>query len=708
MRWGVILCSCNQTLPIDPTRIGGSLGLDSAPTLFARLSRDEIHSFISLVNQKRFDRIAIGCCGPMELFREAVGAAGGEPDKVVVVNLKEACFWPHPPGEEAEAKAARLLRAAMRLAESSRPVPEIPMKVGGTVVIATDSPTGFHLARRLGEIGRPVVVLDERSTAFDPEWFSPLPWKTNWGRVTKVEGSLGNFQVSLERTQPLHLETCIYCRRCLPVCHTAAITEGLRLRPELCDQCGDCLTACGEVGAIKIPRRERETIRADQVVVITGDGAPEVSSRTGYYLLRSPSQADLDGVAWKVSSLMGEFRKPASVAYNPETCAGGSANHEGCGICIPACPYHAIGRDPMNHLRVQVDLQACEGCGACVSACPTSSLTFTDPAPADLYARMAALLGPLPGHAQTGPLVLAFHCPEKGQMALQDAGRLRVPYPATVLPVPMACLRHVSEANILAAFRLGAGGVALLGCESCPHGERDLLYRKLEVARSVLDAFGVGGDRVRLITGEAGDSRTMLETLGRFATSVGPAPIRWNGQWAPPHENRAVVAETIRALLEAMGREPGRLPVAVGQPFAFPEVRVAGCTMCRTCVNVCPTHAFKFDEDRQTLELKPIACVNCGLCAVACPEHVIALKPELYLERGALDWQVVVQDEMVGCLQCGKPFINRKALQVIERKVLSVESILETFAGNRRNLLRMCPNCRAVTAMMEMQQGWEP
>jgi heterodisulfide reductase subunit A-like polyferredoxin/coenzyme F420-reducing hydrogenase delta subunit len=708
MRWGVVLCTCNETLRMDPKRIGASLGLETNPALFSRLPRDEIHSFISLVNQGRFDRIAVGCCGPAELFREAVRAGGGDPDRVVVVNLKEQCFWPHPDGAAAEDKAARLLRASMRLAESARAAPEIPLKVGGRVLIATDTAAGLHLARRLGDVARPILVLDERSSAFDPELIHPLPWKANWGRVVGVEGSLGNFQVTIERTQPINLDTCISCRRCIPVCHTSAISEGLRLRMELCDQCGDCLKACEQIGAIRIPRRERETIRADQVVVITGNGAPEVSARTGYHLLRSPSPGDVDGLAWKVFSLIGDFARPQYVAYDPETCAGGAAEKEGCGVCIGACPYHAIRRDPANHLRILVDPLACEGCGACVSACPTSSLTFTDPPPEDLYARMAALLAPIPDSESAGPPVLAFCCPERGQRVMADAGRLRLGYPANVLPVPMACLRHVSEANILAAFRMGAGGVALLGCEACPHGERELLLQKLEMAKAVLEAFGIGGDRVQIITGADGESQAMVGTLARYAASAGPAAVAWPGEPPLPPGNRDAIAEAIRALIEGTGREPGRVRLLDNQPFAFPEVRVAGCTVCRTCVNVCPTHAFKFEEARQTLELKQIACVNCGLCAIACPEHVITLKPELYLDRSALEWQVVVQDEMVNCIKCASPFINRKALDAIEAKVLSIQSIIETFSGARRDLLRMCPSCRAVAAVMEMQQGWEP
>jgi ferredoxin len=160
--------------------------------------------------------------------------------------------------------------------------------------------------------------------------------------------------------------------------------------------------------------------------------------------------------------------------------------------------------------------------------------------------------------------------------------------------------------------------------------------------------------------------------------------------------------------MAATGREPGRLPVPPSAPYAFPDVRAEGCTLCRTCVNVCPTHAFRFDEARQALELRQVACVNCGLCAGACPEGVIALRSELFLDRSALEWVTVVEDEPVRCVRCGAPFGTRRALEAVEARVLGLGSLAETFAGARRHLLRMCPTCRGAAAVLAMQEGWEP
>ncbi|MEK6601888.1 MAG: 4Fe-4S dicluster domain-containing protein, partial [Candidatus Binatota bacterium] len=371
--------------------------------------------------------------------------------------------------------------------------------------------------------------------------------------------------------------------------------------------------------------------------------------------LLNPSSADLARLAGRIRELIGEFLKPVHVTYNAGTCAGGTANQEACGICITACPYDAISRDPENHLRMQVDHMACEGCGACVSACPTTSLRFTEPSPRELYQRMAALLTPLPGQNGGEAWTILFHCGEQGRKVLDEAGRRPLPYPASVLPVEVPCLRYVSEANILAAFSLGAAGVALLGCESCPHGERELLYQKLDFCRLTLEAFGLDSQRIRLITAEGGTEPEAITTLTGFADTLEATPVQWNGRPMRQWENREVITQAIRTFIEHTGREPGRRGFDAPYPFAFADVKESGCTMCRSCVNVCPTHAFKLDEKTQSLQFMHIACVACGLCETVCPEKVITLKREIFFERDALEYQTVVQDDMVSCANCGKP-----------------------------------------------------
>ena len=100
--------------------------------------------------------------------------------------------------------------------------------------------------------------------------------------------------------------------------------------------------------------------------------------------------------------------------------------------------------------------------------------------------------------------------------------------------------------------------------------------------------------------------------------------------------------------------------------------------------------------------------MGCGLCEQLCPEKVITLREELRLNKISLDYRKVAEDEMVACIQCKNPYINRRALEAIESKILGVESLQSTFSGDRKNILRMCPDCRTVMAMQEVDKGWRP
>jgi heterodisulfide reductase subunit A-like polyferredoxin/coenzyme F420-reducing hydrogenase delta subunit len=699
-RWGIFLCNCNNSLPIDLTRINQILDLPDRLELYSRLRRDEIHTLKYLAQKEKYQHLLIGCCGGEGFFTEELMTIGFSREQVHCLDLKESCYWPTEEKDRANEKAARLIRAVLETVEVKRHAPETPVRGGNQVVIVADTPLAFPLARKLSTHAKVSLLLEEHSEAFDAPLPFPLPCNVNRGRVAEVQGHLGAFKVVVERTQSIDLDTCVFCMRCIPVCHTQAITAGLRLIDSKCDRCGDCLTECGEVRAIKIPRQDREVLEADQVLFLSARSAREIPARhrrPGLQHYQAVQKEDLDTIAFNALSLIGDFMKPEFTRYDPGICAAGSHNVTGCGFCISVCPYDAIVREG---LRIKVEAVSCEGCGACISVCPTSALKFNDPSPEYLYAKMRAMLTPVNGDHRP---VLCFHCPNQGRTALQNVRTFGVKLPGNLLPIEVACLRHVSEANMLAAFRMGAAGVALLGCETCPHGERQLLLEKLDFSRLILESFGLGADRLRLFTTDE-EASEALTALGRFAAEVPPFPLPWDGHFPDKIENREVISDAIATFLYGTKRDPGRVRENTPFPFAWAEVRAEACTMARACVNVCPTHAFKLDEEKQTLEFRYMSCVACDLCQQACPEKAITLKRDLILEKAAFAYQVMVQDEMVGCLKCGKPYINRKALETIRART----AMLEAFQDTRKDLLLMCPDCRGGVAVLEMQRGWEP
>jgi ferredoxin len=614
---------------------------------FATHPDDDLQDFVDLANRERCTHAMIACCDSPARFEDALRPDIGPSFKTHFVDFKESCFAVHADPQEAHDKASRLLRAALQAAEVQTEPRYLPLRSDGRVLIVADEPLAGDLARRLGNAIRPILVQSPHAAAVEP-----LPsWRIYRGELLEVSGRLGDFRA-----------------------------------------------------VVGLAGGEQQELVVDQVVTFASDPSAG-PTRTGYHVLSSADKADLSQLATRIGDLTGDFLKTVHVAYDADICAGGAAGRQACGACIPACPYEAIRRDPTNPLRIEVDHLACEGCGACTSACPTSALRFTEPSPQALYAQLAALLAPNNGNADQ---VVLFHCSEQGKRLIEEAGRQPLPYPAKVLGVQVPCLRHVSTAAILGALRLGAAGVGLLGCATCPHGERALLERTLEFCRLTLEAFELGSERLRLFVTADGDEAETVADLTCFAESLPPALIHWDGKPWRVTGNRQALTEIVGTFIEQRRHEPGQQPVDAALPFATAEVEADGCTLCRSCVNVCPTHAFRLDEPTHSLQFNHIACVACGLCETLCPENVISLRHEVVFTHEALNYRTVVRDEMVACLQCGKPFVNRKSLDAILAKVLQLGPLMDAFGGERQNLLRMCPDCRAVAAMREVEQGWEP
>ena len=636
---------------------GKPLPLETGADFVVPVPNREALADLTGKTRSRFPQQILACnCGdPVDVMNTFAEAGVAAP--VHTLDLNTLCYAVHPEPEAARDKAQRLIAAAMFGAEARPPLKENVLTAENRLLLFTDAPEGLALAKTLDSIGQLVVFIP--SVLSDGGNGASMD-SVNLGELAAVEGRLGAF--------------------------TVTVTGGKN-------------------------RKTRE-LSADQVVVAMRN-APPVSRRTGLHQVNLSDSESLKALPDQIQMLIGTFQKPEHVTYRVEDCAGGSAENQTCGLCITYCPYQAVSRNPENPLRILVDHLTCEGCGACASACPTSALRFTEPATGEVYARLAALLAPgvsgAPSRAVPPPRpVVVFHCGEQGQRLLETAAREGHAYSSALLPVAVPCLRFVSESHLLGAMHLGASGVALLGCEACPNGERELLLQKLELTGIILEAFGLGRGRVRLFTTTEPQHEETLTALNTFGESLTPSPLASKARPLHATGNREVVAEVIAGFIGRLGKEVGGLKLSPQQPYAFAGVDEDKCTLCRACATACPSHALIFDPGQQNLQYKHIACVGCGLCETVCPEKAVTLRRELYLEKDSLEYLTVAQDEMISCAKCAKPYINRRALETIEARVLDAAAVLDTFMGARRNLLRMCPDCRAVAAMQQVQQGWEP
>jgi len=138
-----------------------------------------------------------------------------------------------------------------------------------------------------------------------------------------------------------------------------------------------------------------------------------------------------------------------------------------------------------------------------------------------------------------------------------------------------------------------------------------------------------------------------------------------------------------------------------GAPLGAISVNVDGCTLCLSCVSVCPTGALIDDPERPALKFVEDACVQCGLCVSTCPEKVITLKPQIDFTAATARTQIIKEEEPALCIRCNKPFGVKSTINKIAAKL---EGRHWMFPANDKRIdaIRMCADCRVIT-MSEQQ-----
>ncbi|HHL20589.1 MAG TPA: (4Fe-4S)-binding protein, partial [Aliiroseovarius sp.] len=158
--------------------------------------------------------------------------------------------------------------------------------------------------------------------------------------------------------------------------------------------------------------------------------------------------------------------------------------------------------------------------------------------------------------------------------------------------------------------------------------------------------------------------------------------------------SRRQVARMAARALHGLPDAPPPAPIALpmGAPYGAVEVNTDACTLCLSCVSLCPSGALMDNPDSPELKFQEDACLQCGICARACPESAITLVPRLDLSDAALGQHVLHREDPFACISCGTPFGVKS----------SIEHILNTLAGKhpafassaQAQLIQMCDSCR--------------
>ncbi len=411
----------------------------------------------------------------------------------------------------------------------------------------------------------------------------------------------------------------------------------------------------------------------DVIVDLSGSAPmfPAPEKREGY-LRADPGRPEaVFDALWQARQLVGTFEQPVFVALAPEICAHSRVQQTGCTRCLDACPTGAILPDG-DH--VSVDPHVCAGCGACSALCPSGAISYDAPPVAHTMRRISTLAAAYRTAGGARPRLLV-HDETHGREMIELLARHRAGLAADVIPMAVPALAAFGHAEGLAARAAGFADVALL---LSPRSDRATLEQEARLAAAI-----DGPEALRLL--DIADPDALPEALGP-APDTAPEPMLTMGS------RRQIARMAARALaLEEVTPLPDDAPY--GAVLVDPEA----CTLCMSCVPLCPSGALGANPDKPQLLFQEEACLQCGICATICPEDAITLQPRMNVADAALSQRVLHEEEPFCCVECGTPFGVKSTIDRITEKLAGRHAM---FANPRAlRLIQMCDDCRVKSQM---------
>jgi ferredoxin len=643
----VLICSCDATMPLDADSV--RRGCHNAEvTTAVQLCGRELDRFRAIAKQET--PLTVGCTQQAALFSQAASEAG-RVNPIGFANIRETAGWSSD-AAAAGPKMAALLAAAD---ECAAPPPSGSLESGGVILIYGRDETAVEAGNLLKD-HLDVTVLIKPPGDIAPPRAAEFPVAK--GRVRIANGHLGAFELTVDDFA-------------LAEPSSRAALSFAEPRNDARSRCDIILDLSGGAALFAAGDLRDGYLRADP-------GDPSVMLRA----------------VLKARDLVGSFEKPHAIAFDAALCAHSRSNIVGCTRCLELCPAGAIS--PAGD-HVVIDPNICAGCGQCAAACPTGAASYTMP-PADVLTRKLRAM--LLGYREAGGerAVVLLHDEPHGAALIDALARFGDGLPAHVLPMAVNEVTQVGLESIAAAFAYGASAMRLL-LRARPRHDVSGLRHTLALADPILVGLGFGSNRATTI--ETDDPDGLIEAL-RAIPSLPPAPRP--ASFRAVGAKRGVLRFAIGELHRASSNPVESIELPQGAPFGAVEIDAGGCTLCLSCVSVCPTGALRDDPERPMLRFVEDACVQCGLCRATCPENVITLKPRIDFRAATAPARILKQEEPFCCIRCGKPFGVKST---IDRVVAKLEGKHWMYSGSSRRIdvIKMCDDCRVGFVA---EEGFDP
>ncbi|MGQ9525150.1 MAG: 4Fe-4S dicluster domain-containing protein [Armatimonadota bacterium] len=251
-RIGVFVCHCGENIArtVDVERVAREAaefrGVAHSVDYRYMCSDPGQRLIQEAIREKNLTSVVVAACSPHmheNTFRQAAATAGLNPYRCEIANIREQCSWVHEDREAATAKAIDLVRATVERVRRNEPLQPIRVPVTKRALVIGGGIAGIQAALDIAEGGCEVVLVERQPSigghmAQLSETFPTLDCSQciltprmvevkkhpniklyTYSEVEKIEGFLGNFDVTIRRkARYVDEEKCTGCGLCQEKC----------------------------------------------------------------------------------------------------------------------------------------------------------------------------------------------------------------------------------------------------------------------------------------------------------------------------------------------------------------------------------------------------------------------------------------------------------------------------------------------------------
>ncbi|KGY11216.1 (Fe-S)-binding protein [Vibrio tubiashii] len=391
----------------------------------------------------------------------------------------------------------------------------------------------------------------------------------------------------------------------------------------------------------------------------------------------------------EIPTLMGTFDKPKFFRLDTDLCAHSSRGVKGCERCVDACPAGALsseGSDKTGH-RIEINPYLCQGVGTCATACPTEAIQYALPSPQDTQKFIERTIANYKQAGGQHPIVLI--CSSRHEQ--YNVMALKV-LPDNVIPVVVEELPSVGIDSWFAAITNGATQVLFAASRFMPETILRVLNNEVAIAQELLAQLGIEKETIDILYLEA--LREGIPTLCTESFDLQLGDLDGN--------KRQRLFTSLDALAQSRIAVESIIDMPANAPYGSISCESQDCTLCMSCVSVCPTRALHTDGTSPSLQFVEQDCIQCGLCTKACPEQVLSMTPRMNWDKQQRQQaQVIHQEKAAECIRCHKPFAPQSMIDMLQNKLRGHSHFTDDAALNR---IAMCEDCRVVDMFESMAE----